>query len=170
MLFSHRSPCRNGENRMMISIPPFPFKCTSRPGLWRRGSSKRELMNLIPQSGKLNFGAPWTKAESLIWSTMAPKRSRWTRWRFTMSVKSRSRSATKVDTEWLVVNNFSMCILGFFFHILSFSSEKFCSAWHLHCCFSPKRIFRRWFLDSPWWRWHWGRHPQYTRVSPSLPL
>lgn len=71
--------------------------CTFRHGLWRLGSSKRELMNLILQSGKPSCAAPWTKAENLIWSTMAPKRSRWIPWRYMMSVKYHSRSVTKVN-------------------------------------------------------------------------
>lgn len=87
-------PKRNEDMNRSLQHPP-------RLGPWRRGSSRRDRMNLIPPSGKLSFDAPWTKAESSTWSTTAPRRSPWTRWRSTTSVISRSRSATKVGLQRL---------------------------------------------------------------------
>lgn len=152
----------------MISIPLFLFECTSRRGLWRQGSSKRELMNLIQQSGKLSFDVPWTKAENLIWSTMAPKRSRWIRWRYMTSVKSHSRSVTKVNKKWPHVTE--SFILYWCLHIFLHFTLVFVIFTMFNAVSHTQRVFRCWFLDSAWWRWWWGRYSRYTRVSPSIPI
>ena len=90
--------------------PCIVWNCFFRRGLWRPGSSKRELMNLILQSGKPSFDVPWTKAENSSSSTMAPKRSPWILWRYMTSATSLCPSVIKASKSCLCVAH---CFMDF---------------------------------------------------------